>query len=77
MGVPVAGSAAEAIFNLLILGNTGIWIISIAMILRRRLKPVPALLWVAWSILIPLGGLITILYFITQPKNEEHQSSRS
>ena len=41
-----------------------IWVVSIAMILRSRLEPIPALLWIMWSILCPIvGGLTAILYF--------------
>ncbi len=47
-----------------------IWVVSIAMILRSRLEPIPALLWIMWSILCPIvGGLTAILYFRQRRKS--------
>lgn len=48
--------------NCWIVGLTVVAIISIAMVLRSQLEPLPALLWLAWSVLVPFGGLCTMIY---------------
>ena len=41
-----------------------IWIIGIIVVLRSRLEPLPAVLWLAFCALVPiLGGLCAIIYF--------------
>ncbi|MCY3573442.1 MAG: hypothetical protein OXG92_13205 [Chloroflexi bacterium] len=48
------------------------WVAGIAMVLRRRLEPLPALLWIAWCVFMPIiGGLTAILYFRRYPVQEK------
>ena len=55
--------------NFWIVGLTVVAVISIAMILRSQLEPIPALLWLAWSVLVPFGGLCTMIYLRRRSRN--------
>lgn len=55
--------------NFWIVGLTVVAVISIAMILRSQLEPMPALLWLAWSVLVPFGGLCTMIYLRRRSRN--------
>ena len=48
---------------------TVVAVISIAMVLRSQLEPLPALLWLAWSVLVPFGGLCTMIYLRRRSRN--------
>lgn len=55
--------------NFWIVSLTVVAVISIAMILRSQLEPIPALLWLAWSVLVPFGGLCTMIYLRRRSRN--------
>ena len=52
-----------------IVALTVVAVISIAMVLRSQLEPLPALLWLAWSVFIPFGGLCTMIYLGRRSRN--------
>lgn len=50
--------------NLFTISALIFWVAGIAVVLRRRLESVPALLWIVWCVLMPIvGGITAILYF--------------
>lgn len=55
--------------NFWIVGLTVVAVIGIAMVLRSQLEPLPALLWLAWSVLVPFGGLCTMIYLRRRSRN--------
>ena len=67
---PVAG----VLFQIAVV--IAIWVIGIAAVLRSRLEPMPAVLWLAFCVLVPIiGGLCAIIYFGLRSRQTKRKSS--
>lgn len=52
-----------------------IWVAGIAAVLRSRLEPLPAVVWLAFCVLVPIiGGLCAIIYFGLRSRQEKRKS---
>ena len=52
-----------------------IWVIGIAAVLRSRLEPLPAVVWLAFCVLVPIiGGLCAIIYFGLRSRQTKRKS---
>ena len=64
---------AGALFQVAVIA--AVWIIGVIVVLRSRLEPLAAALWLAFCTLVPiLGGLCAVIYFGLRSRQAKRKS---